>query len=76
MAQHLPLNQLILTSAQEKLKGKPTLMHHYVLENNLDQHFPQTGRSHDKRSGKSLSFNKKICSVLEKISSSICNQAE
>ena len=47
MAQHLPLNQLILTSAKEKFKGKPTLIHHYVLENNLDQHFPQIGRSPD-----------------------------
>ena len=67
MAQHLPLNQLILTSAQEKFKGKPTLIHHHVLENNLDQHFPQTGRSHDRDMAKSMSFNKKFVLFLRKL---------
>ena len=30
------------------LQGKPTLWHQYVLEINLDEHFPQTGWSHDR----------------------------
>ena len=70
MAQHLPLNKLILTSAPEKFKSKLTHIHHHVLENNLDQHFPQTRRSHDRDLAKAC-LSTKICSVLEKISSSI-----
>ena len=60
MAQHLPQNQSILTSAQEKFKGKPTLIHHYVLENNLDQHFPQTRRSHDRNLVKACLLTKNL----------------
>ena len=31
-----------------KIEGYTTPIHHRVLENNLDQHFPQTRRSHDR----------------------------
>ena len=60
MAQHLPLNQLILTSVQEKFKGKPILIHNHVLENSLDQHFPQTGRSHDRDLAKACLLTKNL----------------
>ena len=51
---------------QLKSKGKPTLIHHLVLEINLEQHFLRPRRSHD-RIWRKLVLQQKYCSVLENI---------
>ena len=45
----------------------PTLIHHHVLENNLDQHFPQTRRSHDRDMAKACLLTKKFVLFLRKL---------
>ena len=42
-------------------------LHHHVLENNLDQHFPQTRRSHDRNLVKACLLTKLLFCLLRKI---------